>query len=490
MSQPVDWEAIGPPAALVVGAVLALLGDACWPSMRRWLPSAISFAAVGVAVVLTLTMDQPRAAFCLQPDAARPAVGCSWDVGHITLVWWLIVLGGAAAVLLLLRPPPSHRPAGDSRDDTTGGEMHLLVLASATGALGVAAAGDLITLLICIETVSLPVFAAVALRRDAAGAEAALKFFLVSVLATAFTLLGIALVYGATGSVVAGPVARAGALGTAVTPLIGVGMTLTLVALAFKVAVVPFQAWVPDTYVGAPVPVAAYLSVVSKAAGLAGLLVLLVRFFPAYDDTWRPLLAGGAALTMTVGNLAALRQRHAVRLLAWSSVAQAGYLLVPIAAGASARDIGALQTYAVMYAVVNLGAFAAVAAAARWGAVTVADFAGLARGRPLLGVGLAFALLCLAGLPPGVVGLVAKVVIFQSAVDGGLTWLAVVMAVNVTVGLVYYLRFVAVLVGGAADERVEPLRLARSTSAVLGVTLAAAVALSVLPGLLLDATYP
>ena len=195
------------------------------------------------------------------------------------------------------------------------GELHLLLLASATGALGVAASGDLVTLLVSIETVSLPAFAMVGLRADRRGAEAAMKFFLVSVVATAFTLLGISMVYGATGSVVAIPVATAGLSGTAVTPVIGMGMTLTLVALAFKVAAVPFQAWVPDTYVGAPVPVAAYLSVVSKAAGLAGLFVVLVRFFPAYDDTWRPLVAGVAAVTMTVGNLAALRQRDLVRLL-------------------------------------------------------------------------------------------------------------------------------------------------------------------------------
>lgn len=482
MSQPVDWQAVGPPLCLVVGGVLALLGDACWPAMRRWLPTTLSLTAVAVAVALVLTMPQPSSAFCIGSGPQRGPVGCSWSVDHVTLVWWLIVLLGAAVVLVLLHP--------EGLDDSGvgGGEMHLLILVSATGAMGVGAAGDLVTLLVSIETVSLPVFAAVGLRRDARGAEAALKFFLVSVVSTAFSLLGIAMVYGATGSVLAGPVAEAGRSGSAVTPVIGVGMALTLVALAFKVAVVPFQAWVPDTYVGAPVPVAAYLSVVSKVAGLTGLLVVLVRFFPAYDDSWRPVVAGGAALTMTVGNLAALRQRHAVRLLAWSSVAQAGYLVVPLAAGGGHRDVDALQTYAAMYAIVNLGAFAAVAGATRWGATSVADFAGLARRRPLLGLGLAFALLCLAGLPPGVVGLVAKVVIVQRAVDGGLTWLAVVVAVNVTIGLVYYLRFVAVLLGGA-EGAVDPGRVPWATSAVLSVTVAAAVAFSVFPGPLLGAVY-
>ncbi|MEJ7627976.1 MAG: NADH-quinone oxidoreductase subunit N [Nocardioidaceae bacterium] len=481
MSQHVDWFAISPPLCLVVAAVVALLGDAFAPATRRWLPTAVSLAGVSTALVLALSLPQPRSTFCLGSRSTGEPLGCSWTVDHVTVVWWAVVLVGAGLVIALLHP---HLMDGE----LPAGELHLLLLASATGALGVAASGDLVTLLVSIETLSLPAFALVGLRADGRGAEAALKFFLVSVVATAFSLLGISMVYGATGSVVALPVASAGITGTAVTPVLGMGMTLTLVALAFKVAVVPFQAWVPDTYVGAPVPVAAYLSVVSKVAGLAGLVVVLVRFFPAYADTWRPVMAGAAALTMSVGNLAALRQTHAVRLLAWSSVAQAGYLVVPLAAGGGDRDLGALQSYALMYAVVNLAAFGAVAAAARWGATTVADLAGLARRRPLVGVSLAFALLCLAGLPPGVVGLVAKVVIFQSAVDGGLGWLAVVMAVNVAVGLVYYLRVVALLLRPA--EHATPVgTVGRPVQVVLAATLAAAVILSVLPGPLFTAVY-
>lgn len=480
MSQHVDWLAISPPLCLVVAAVVALLGDAFMPAARRWLPTCVGLAGVAAALVLALAISQPRSTFCLRGPSREP-LGCSWSVDHVTVVWWAVVLLGVGLVIVLLHPfvADGGLPAG---------ELHLLVLASATGALGVVAAGDLVTLLVSIETVSLPAFALVGLRADRRGAEAAFKFFLVSVVATAFSLLGISMVYGATGSVVAAPVAAAGIAGTAVTPVIGMGMTLTLVALAFKVAVVPFQAWVPDTYVGAPVPVAAYLSVVSKVAGLAGLVVVLVRFFPAYDDTWRPVMAGAAALTMTVGNLAALRQTHAVRLLAWSSVAQAGYLVVPLAAGGGVRDLAALQSYALMYAFVNLAAFGAVGAAARWGATTVTDLTGLARRRPLVGVSLAFALLCLAGLPPGVLGLVAKVVIFQSAVDGGLGWLAVVMAVNVAIGLVYYLRFIALLLRPAGDP--TPIGgVARPVQLVLAGTLAASLALSVLPGLLFAAVY-
>jgi NADH-quinone oxidoreductase subunit N len=193
--------------------------------------------------------------------------------------------------------------------------------------------------------------------------------------------------------------------------------------------------------------------VVSKAAGLAGVAIVLVAFVPSLKDTWTVFVAVSAALTMTVGNLAALRQRHLVRLLAWSSVAQAGYLLVPIAAGGTGDDIGALQAYALMYAIVNIGAFAVVVAVSAAGAVDIDDVTGLARRQPVLGLALVFALLCLAGLPPGVIGLLAKVVVFQSAVDGDLTWLAVVMAVNIAIGLVYYLRvIVAVAAPAPAPE--------------------------------------
>jgi NADH-quinone oxidoreductase subunit N len=292
------------------------------------------------------------------------------------------------------------------------------------------------------------------------------------------------MVYGATGSVASASVSASITTDVAIEPVLGVGVVLTLVGLAFKVAAVPFQVWVPDTYVGAPVPVAAYLSVVSKAAGLAGLAIVLVRFFPTYDDSWTVVVGVGAALTMTVGNLAALRQQHAVRLLAWSSVAQAGYLLVPLAAGGSPDDLEALQAYALMYALVNMSAFAVVHGAARWGATTVADFSGLARRSPWLGAALAFALLCLAGLPPGIVGLVAKVVVFQSAVDSDLLWLAVVMAVNVAIGLVYYLRFLTVLWRPVDPDTPSEVDLPASLDVVVGGTFAAALVLSVAPALL------
>ena len=470
------------------------------------LAGLVSLGGVAVALLSTTAMrGEPRSAFCFGERGLSAPTSCSWLVDDVTVAWWLIMLVATALVVLLLWPATIG-------GELPSGELHFLLLASASGALAVAAADDLVTLLVAMETVTLPTFALVALRRvDRRGAEGALKFFVASVAATAFSLLGISLVYGATGSVLAGPVSGSVAAGDAIAPVIGVGMVLTVVALGFKIAAVPFQVWVPDTYVGAPIPVAGYLSVVSKAAGLAGLTIVLVRFMTAYIETWTAVVAVAAALTMTVGNLGALRQRHVVRLLAWSSVAQAGYLLVPIAAGGGPDDIDAVLAYALMYAVVNLTAFGAAVALGSWGRTYVEECTGLARSHPWIGGSLAFALLCLAGLPPGVVGLVAKVAVFQSAVDGSgvdTTWLAVVMAVNIAIGLVYYLRFLAVLLRPVPEsDRVE-LEAAEkeadesagwegldptvpwSTEFVVGVTLAVSVLLSVFPGLLFAAVTP
>ncbi|CAA9367457.1 MAG: NADH-ubiquinone oxidoreductase chain N [uncultured Nocardioidaceae bacterium] len=498
MTQAIDWWSIAAPLCLVSAALVALLGDAFVPAASRWLPAAASLGGCAGTLAFAVSLvDRERTAFCLAggpPGEQGQRLDCSWLVTNPTLVWWGAVAGATAVVTLLLVPAVR-------RGELPAGELHFLLLSSATGALVVAAAGDLVTLVIGLETLSLPTFALVGLRRgDRRGAEAALKFFITSVVATAITLLGISMVYGATGSVAAYSVATAAALDNAVTPVIGVAMVLTVVGLAFKVAAVPFHAWVPDTYVGAPIQVAAYLSVVSKAAGLAGLAVVLTRFFGPYVDTWSVAMAVAAAATMTVGNLAALRQQHAVRLLAWSSVAQVGYLLVPLAAGGSPSDLAAQQSYVVMYAIVNLGAFAAVLGAAHGSAVMVDDFTGLVRSRPWLGAGLGFALLCLAGLPPGVVGLLAKVVIFQSAVTSDLLWLAVLMGVNVALALVYYLRFLAVLLrpvpslpaghdgsdapAASGQDGVAAVRrsgVPLTTELVAGLSLGAAVVLSVFP---------
>lgn len=462
--QSVDWAAIAPPAIAAVVALAVLVADLFLEERHKRVLGWVSAAGLAVAGLALLPLvGEDRATFCLTEGSGA----CSYVADPFTLAIQLLVLGGAfvTALLSMTAVEEERLPAG---------EFWFLLLASASGAALLPASRDLATLVVALEVASLPAFALVGLRRgDRLSAEAALKFFLSSVTATAVMLLGVSFVYAATGSMHLDAVAdglppadsRLGALATA-------GVALTLVGFAFKTAAAPFHFWVPETYVGAPLPVAAYLSVIGKAAGFSGLILVTLRAFPSYADTWGPALAVLAALTMTVGNLAALRQRaesahSAVRLLAWSSVAQAGYLLVPIASAAwadgpadASRAVGATVAYALMYAVVNLGAFA-VAAVVRRGSPhnRITDYRGLASTHPLAALALAFFLLCLAGLPPGVIGLFAKVTVFGAAVDAGLGWLAAVMAVNVVIALVYYLKWTAVLFRTAEGQGV-PVRTA------------------------------
>ncbi len=499
--QSVDWVALGPTLAVAVGSLAVLLADLWVPAARR---SALRWPTLGVVVVagalLVAQTGEERGTFCV--DSGGGLLACSFVVEPITWALQAISLVGAAVVTML--PTRDEARPTSVRSGRLAGEYHFLLLASLAGAMAIAASRDVITLVVALEVLSLPAFAMIALptgqtREQPSGAEAALKAFLVSVVSLAVMLLGAALLYGVTGTLHLDLLAGALTAGTASTPVAAVGATLLLAGLLFKVAAVPFHGWVPDAYVGAPIRVAAFLSVVSKSGGFAGLLVVLWFGLRPFGESWGTVLAILAALTMTVGNLGALRQTNVVRLLAWSSIAQSGFMLVPLAAAGiatSSRGIGldgaaATIAYLAVYAVMNLGAFAVVAvtdARRADGARTVADYTGIVRTNPLIGVGLAFFLVSLAGLPPGVAGLVTKVVVLRSAVDAGLGWLAVVMAVNVVLGLAYYLRWTAVIFlpsapapAVAARPELEPWWPGRAPMVTIGLALAVAVAISVWP---------
>ncbi|MGW7464792.1 NADH-quinone oxidoreductase subunit N [Streptomyces xantholiticus] len=479
--QSVDWAAIAPPTIAAIVALIVLVADLFIDARRKPLLGAAAITGLVASIVALVPLRKgDRSTFCLTDNAEA----CSYTADHFTLVIQFLVLGGALLTALL--------SLTDTRDKLPAGEFWFLLLSSAAGAALLPASRDLATLVVALEVASLPAFALVGLRRgDRLSSEAALKFFLSSVTATAVTLLGVSFVYATTGTlhltqVAAGLEDVPGQLDT----LAKAGVALTLVGFAFKTAAVPFHFWVPDTYVGAPLPIAGYLSVVGKAVGFTGLILVSVIAFPAYADIWGPALAVLAALTMTAGNVAALRQSatrtwSAVRLLAWSSVAQAGYLLVPIAAAAYSSDdqIGATVAYALMYAVVNLGAFAVAAVVGRTRPLNrISDYRGLYTTRPLTALAMGFFLLCLAGLPPGIVGLFAKVTVFSAAVDAGLGWLAVVMGVNVVIALYYYLQWTAVLFRAPHEvEAGEPAR-KRTPASVTAAVVLPAVAGVVLSG--------
>ncbi|MFJ8106713.1 NADH-quinone oxidoreductase subunit N [Streptomyces sp. NPDC096132] len=481
--QSVDWLAIAPPTLAAVVALAVLVADLFVPDVRKPLLGWLSVAGLAVSTALLLPLlDGDRSTFCLTGDPSA----CSYTADTFTLVIQFLVLGGALLAALL-----SVTALKDARGRLPEGEFWFLLLSSAAGAALLPASRDLATLVVALEVASLPAFALVGIRHgDRKSSEAALKFFLSSVTATAVSLMGISFVYATTGTLYLTQVAdRIQHVDGQLDTLAQTGVVLTLVGFAFKTAAVPFHFWVPDTYVGAPLPIAAYLSVVGKAVGFSGLILVTVVGLPSYADVWGPALAALAALTMTVGNVGALRQQatraySAVRLLAWSSVGQAGYLLVPIAAAAYTDDaehaIGSTVAYALMYAAVNLGAFAVAALVGRTSAQNrLTDYRGLYTRNPVSALVLAFFLLCLAGLPPGIIGLFAKVTVFSAAVDASLGWLAVVMAVNVVIALYYYLQWTALLFRAPEGEPVKhrvpaPLTAAIVLTAALGIVLSGA----------------
>jgi NADH-quinone oxidoreductase subunit N len=481
--QSVDYLAIAPPLVLALAALAVLVLDAFVPRSPWTHLAALAavLAALAAETALAIdTADRPRRTFCVGDP-------CSYVVDRFTVVFQVVMLIAGVIVVLLARAEVrgTRLPAG---------EFYFLLLAALSGALALAAGRDLITLVVCLEVVSLPLFALVALRRyDGRSTEAGLKMFLVGVISTAVMLFGISLVYGATGTLYLEPISAALHRPEVPRAVAAAGVVLVLVGFGFKVSAVPFHFWAPDTYQGAPIAVAAFLSVASKAAGFAGLVLVLTVAFGPLANVWGPLVAVLAAVTMTAGNLVALRQRTAMRLLAWSSIAQAGYMLAPLGAAAGISDDPALREliaatvgYVAIYAVMNLGVFGVIAFVGwigQHGGGLIEDYRGLVRTNPVTAIALAFFLACLAGLPPGLAGLFAKIVVFRGTLTGGYGWLAVVMAVNTVIGLYYYLAWASRLF--AADPGVQFGRMPRYVGTAIVVSAAGTVLMSILPQLVL-----
>lgn len=463
MNIPIDWVAAGPATILAAGAVIALLVDAFFPR-RTWLGSGLPSTAALIVAGLELLRR-------------------NGDNYNTTIALSLIVIAGTLFVVLASN-------VMNFENAMPPGEYHFLLLSSAAGALLMVSAHDLVTLIVSLELLSLPSIALVGLRQgDRRAIRASWTFFLVSVVSTAVTLMGISLLYGIAGTLDFEGIGDALRTSDEPNSVISVAVMLTIVGLLFKLGAVPFHMWIPDAYRGAPILVAGYLSTVSKAASLGALIQIL--FGPLLDsyETWSVVVAVVAAVTMTIGNLGALRQTNTVGMLAWSSVAQAGFLLAPVASFGRLAYSSALQ-YLAVYVLANLVAFAALAVVLRLrGTTDYDDLRGLAREDPPTGIPLAFAALTLAGFPPAIIGLVTKYVVIRPVIEAGETWLAIVMAINVMLGLAYYLRFVAVLFDKPEGEAyVSPsppfsVRVAK-TVVILGAI--ALVALSAWPDLLLS----
>ncbi len=372
------------------------------------------------------------------------------------------------------------------------GEYYALLLFSTSGMLLMAAATDLIVVFLGLEIMSVALYILAGFNRGQfASIEAAMKYFVLGAFASAFFLYGAALTYGATGTTNLRQIGAWLAGGSSIPrdPLALAGLGLLLVGFAFKVAAVPFQWWTPDVYQGAPTSVTAFMSVGVKAAGFAALMrVLHFAFSPAFTADWMVAAAALAALTMTVGNLAALAQKDVKRMLGYSSIAHAGYILVGVAA-ANEDGVRGVLFYLLAYAFMNVGAFAVACAVERRGefSSTLGDYAGLGQRQPLLAAAMAVFMLSLTGVPP-LVGFWGKLYVFRAAVEADLSWLAILGVINSAISAFYYLGVVVQMTMRDAEEvpagESQPAPANRGVAIGTAVLLAAlvTVALGVWPG--------
>jgi NADH-quinone oxidoreductase subunit N len=368
------------------------------------------------------------------------------------------------------------------------GELYVLVLFSILGMMVFAGARDLMVIFIGLEVMSVPVYVLTGInRRSTQSAEGALKYFLLGAFSSAFFLFGIALVYGGTGSTNLSLIAAAIGAGATTGHLVPVGIALLAVGFGFKVAAVPFHMWTPDAYEGAPIPITAFMATAIKAAGFAALLRVFLTGFGGLYDTWDIMIIWLAILTMVVANMTALVEGNVKRMLAYSSIAHAGYLLVALAAG---NDLGAASFlfYLAVYTLMTIGAFAIVMVVGGRGEqwMDLDAYSGLAWKYPFIGVVMSVFLLSFAGFPL-TAGFIGKVFILRAALDRGLVLLSVVLVLTSLLSYYYYLRIVWYMWLRESVTSRPALTLTPGLQVALVIAAVGTVALGIVPGVLLDA---
>ncbi|MEN8041565.1 MAG: NADH-quinone oxidoreductase subunit N, partial [Actinomycetota bacterium] len=435
----IDYHAILPEIILAATVLMALVVDLV--TKKKYLVAVTSMVGLFAALIPVLTLAFCGSLeFCASSGAERILFGGSYVVDGYALVLKGVFIFAAFIALLL--------SIGYLETDRYyEGEYYFLLIASALGAVVMASSRDFVTMVVALELVSGPAFLLAGWRKgDPKSNEAALKFFITGVLALALLLMGVSLVYGLTGSQQFDQLAALSA-DVVDVPLFTLGVIFILLGFGFKVSAVPFHFWTPDTYEGAPTPVTAWLAVGSKGAGFVGLLSIAYLAFPTVTEVWGPVMWVVAFLSMTVGNIVAIKQTNVIRLLGYSSIAQAGFMLAPFgAAAASGADnldqaFYATVTYFVIYAVMNLGAFAvAIIIGSRVGSYELEDWAGLNRWAPGLAISVAVFFMSLAGVPP-LAGWFAKFAMFSATIGVGNWWgysIAIAAAINAVIAFVYY----------------------------------------------------
>jgi NADH-quinone oxidoreductase subunit N len=469
----IDFHAFAPEIILSVAALVVLVADLVWPERSRFASSRLASVGVLAALIPVITLAAD--------GSTRVMFHGGFVVDEYALAFQGFFLVVAYVALLM-----SSDYIGEG--DYYQGEFYFLLLTSVLGLVVMASARDLISIFVALETITLPTFVLAGWRKhDEKSNEAAIKYFLIGVLSTAVMLYGMSFVYGEAGSTLLTAInVHIRDVGT--SPLLAVAIFLTIGGFAFKISAVPFHFWTPDTYEGAPTPVAAFLSVASKAGGFVALLTIVkVGFFPS-QDSWEPMLWVLAAASMTYGNLVALRQTNIVRMLAYSSIAQGGFILVPLAVagdGSAAQSaFEAVLIYLLIYGAMNLGAFAVVMAVARrTHSAEIDSYSGLGQTAPGLAVLMSIFMFSLAGVPP-FAGWFAKFVMFRAVFDAHTApavVLGVVAAVNSVIAFFYYAAVARKMWFHEPAAESGPVRVPAALTVALGLTAAVVVVVGVYP---------
>ena len=407
ISPTIDWHALAPELILVVGINLVLLIDLMLEDSKKWAIATVTGFVCLAAFIPVVTLS-------VVGDDTRSMFDGRYVVDNYALILKALFLLTAYVVILMSQ---NELEEGGYYQ----GEFYVLLLCSVLGMVMMASARDLVSIFVALELLSIPAYMMAAWRkRDVKSNEAGVKYYLLGVFASAVLLYGMSLLFGATGSTLLTDIG-ATLNDESLTALEVVAVVFVLCGFAFKISAVPFHSWAPDTYEGAPTPVTAFFSVASKAAGFVAIMTLVFIAFPGVTDVYEPLLWVLSALTMTVGNVLALRQTNIVRMLAYSSVSQGGFILMPLAfAGqpsSSASAMNAVIVYLLVYAVMNLGAFSIVIAVSRkTRSGEISSFGGLFSYAPGLACAMTIFFASLAGIPP-LAGWFAKFNAFKAVLD-------------------------------------------------------------------------
>jgi NADH-quinone oxidoreductase subunit N len=435
----IDYGGISPLIALTVGLLVVLMSGVFRPT-KRWAPALTVLTLAAAAGLLVWRWDK-----------AESLVAGALRMDDLAITISLIaILMAAFCVVLSIREPAT--------EEAGSGEYHALLLGSVLGMTLLAQADNLVTFFVGLETLSIPLYilCATNLRREGS-LESGLKYLIVGSLGSATLLYGMAFIYGGTGSTDFGGIAHGIAQnGVLDDPLILVGIGMCAVGLAFKTSIAPFHQWTPDVYQGAPTPITAFMAVATKAAAFAVFLRFFDQALGLQGHDWQPALAVLAAISIIVGNVGAIGQSSMKRLLGYSGVAQAGYMLGGVVV-ASQAGVSALVFYLAAYVFMNMAAFAVVVARERstaWGD-DIRALRGLGAERPWLAWPLTISMLALAGLP-ATAGFIGKLYLIEALVEGDYTWLAVFIAVGTMISLAYYLRVVATMWMSPETEAAAP----------------------------------